>query len=204
MSAYTSFVAIDSEVRNPGGDGGETVLVPLPLPDQVSPLAAPGHAYVTGTSLQVKAREALSGFLCRTQAVAPSAGTGRDERAWSRGSRSDAARPAAGLEEEIQEKEQGDSSIERIRIHGTLDEGEVRPVLEEALEAWARDKGLANIQGTVVLALAVDADGRVARAWVRNKEALDEEALRLLLEKAGGLLFPESEARSILWVTFSL
>ena len=40
MSAYTSFVAVDSQVRNPGGEG-QTVHVPVPLPDQVSPLAAP-------------------------------------------------------------------------------------------------------------------------------------------------------------------
>ena len=74
----------------------------------------------------------------------------------------------AGVEEESREKEQDESSIEQIRIHGTLDEGEVRPVLEKALEAWARDKGLADIRGTVVLALAVDAVGKVDRAWVRN------------------------------------
>ncbi len=80
MSAYTSFVAIDSEVRNPGGEG-QTVSVPVPLPDQVSPLAAPGHAYVTGNAVKYKAQEALSGFLCRKQAVPPSAGIGRDERA---------------------------------------------------------------------------------------------------------------------------
>ena len=61
-----------------------------------------------------------------------------------------------------------------------------------------------DIQGTVVIAVAVDADGTVARAWVRNEEAFDDKALGLLLEKARGLVFPETEARSILRMTFSL
>ncbi len=201
MSAYTSFVAIDSEVRNPGGEG-QAVSVPVPLPDQVSPLAAPHHAYVTGTSVQYGAREALSGFFCRKQAVPPSAGIGRDERAWSPGSSADAALPAEP-EERDRKEEDTESGIQEVRIRGTLDEEEVRTVLEAALEEWADEKDLAHIRGPVMLALAVDADGKVARAWVQNREDFDEEDLRVLLEHARGLSFPKTEARSTIYVTFS-
>ncbi len=190
MSAYTSFVAIDSEVRNPGGEG-QTVSVPVPLPDQVSPLAAPGHAYVTGNAVKYKAQEALSGFLCRKQAAPSTAGIGRDERALSPGSSADAALPAE-LEEKDSKEDDTEPGIREIRIRGTLNEEEVRTVLEAALEAWVDEEDLAHIRGPVTLALVVDEDGKVARAWVRNKETLDEEDLRVLLEHARDLSFPET------------
>ncbi len=201
MSAYTSFVAIDSEARNPGGEG-QAVSVPVPLPDQVSPLAAPGHAYVTGTAVKYKAQESLSGFLCRNQAMPPSSGLGRDERALAPGSSADAALPAE-LKEEERKEEDTEPGIREIRIRGTLHEEEVRTVLEAALEAWADDEDLANIIGSLTLALVVDADGKVARAWALDKGALDEEGLRVLLEHAQGLSFPKTQARSTVCVDLS-
>ncbi len=201
MSAYTSFVAIDSEVRNPGGEG-QTVSVPVPLPDQVSPLAAPGHAYVTGKAVKYKAQEALSGFLCRKQAVPLSSVIGRDERAGSPESLADAALPAE-LEEEERKEDDAEYGVREIQIRGTLDEEEVRTVLEAALEEWVDEEALADARGPVTLALVVDEDGKVARTWVRNEGTLDGEALRVLLEHAHDLSFPETEARSTLYVTFS-
>lgn len=50
MTAYTSFVAIDTAVRNPGGDG-TTVKHPVPLPEGVSNLAVgqpAGQGYLGG------------------------------------------------------------------------------------------------------------------------------------------------------------
>jgi Ca-activated chloride channel family protein len=194
MSAYTSFVAIDSEVRNPGGQG-RTVSVPIPLPDQVSPLAAPGHAYVTAKGMKYSASVATNGFLCRKQSVPPSnAGIGRDERA-AFGSSADAALPAE-LKEEERKEDDAECGIREIRIRGTLNEKEVRTVLEAALEEWDDEGDLSDIRGPVMLTLIVDEDGKVASAWTRNKEALNEEDLRVLLEHALGLSFPGSETRS--------
>jgi Ca-activated chloride channel family protein len=202
MSAYTSFVAIDSQVRNPGGES-ETVSVPIPLPDQVSPLAAPGHAYFTGKSVPYGARTALNGFVCRKQAVPSSATIIREESAWSPGSSADAALPAE-MEEKDDLADETESTVSKIRIRGTLDAEEVRKVLEEALEAWTKEKDLAHIQGTVMLALEVSTDGKVARAWIRNKEAFDDEDLGLLLEHARSLSFPRAEARSTIFADLSL
>ena len=201
MSAYTSFVAIDSEVRNPGGEG-QTVSVPVPLPDQVSPLAAPGHAYVTGKAVKYSAPMSSNAFLCRKQAVPPCADIGREERAGSPGSSADAALPVE-LEEEDSKEDDTEPGIREIRIRGTLNEEDVRTVLEAALEAWADDEDLANIIGSLTLALVVDADGKVARAWVQDKGALDEEGLRVLLEHAQDLSFPKTQARSTVYVDLS-
>ena len=201
MSAYTSFVAIDSEVRNPGGEG-RTVSVPVPLPDQVSPLAAPGHAYVTGNAVKYKAQGALSEFLCRKQAAPSTAGIGRDERALSPGSSADAALPAE-LEERNSKEDDTEPGIREIQIRGTLEEVVVRTIMEAALEAWVDEEDLAHIRGPVTLALVVDEDGKVARAWVRNKGNLEEEDLRVLLEHARDLSFPETQARSTVYVDLS-
>jgi Ca-activated chloride channel family protein len=200
MSAYTSFVAIDSQVRNPGGEG-QTVSVPLPLPDQVSPLAAPGHAYVTGNSAQYKARESLGGFLCRKQAPS-SPGISRDAITLTPGSLADTESPAE-LEEEPRKKEDAGIRIRKIQVRGTLAEEAVRRVLDKVLKEWSRDTDLSPIQGTLVLALTVEADGKVAQAWVQNKEAFKEEALRVILERARGLAFPKTEVRSHIHVTMS-
>jgi hypothetical protein len=104
------------------------------------------------------------------------------------------------LREEEGKEDDRQSGIRDIRIRGTLEEQAVRKVLEEALEAWAEEEDLADIRGPVKLGLTVDEDGNVARAWVQNKEVLDEDALDLLLELAGGLSFPGSEAYSTIFV----
>jgi Ca-activated chloride channel family protein len=62
LTAYTSFVAIDSEVRNQGGDQA-TVKQLLPLPDGVSDLAV-GGSYALSSSREVKAL----GYLASPQA----------------------------------------------------------------------------------------------------------------------------------------
>jgi Ca-activated chloride channel family protein len=200
MSAYTSFVAIDSEVRNPGGEG-QTVSVPVPLPDQVSPLAAPGHAYVTSKGMKYAAPMASNGFLCRKQAVPPGSILGRDEAAAS-GASAELALPAE-LKEEERKKDDADSGIREIRIRGTLGEEEVRKVLEAALDAWADEEDMKHIRGAVTLVMTVEADGRIVRAWVQNKEVLEEEELRALLEHAHGLSFPRTGARSTVLVDLS-
>jgi len=197
MSAYTSFIAIDSEVHNPGGQG-RTVSVPIPLPDQVSPLAAPGHAYVTAEGMKYSASVAS----CRKQAAPPAnAGIGRDEGA-AFGSSADAALPAE-LKEEERTEDDAEWGIREIRIRGTLREEEVRTVLEAALEEWVDEEDLTEMRGPVMLTLIVDEDGKVASARARNKEALDEEDLRVLLEHALGLSFPGSEARSTILINLT-
>jgi Ca-activated chloride channel family protein len=202
MSVYTSFVAVDSQVRNPGGKG-PTVSVPIPLPEQVSPLAAPGHAYVNSKSFAYGARAASSGLPGPKQAVPPSAVIAREETGWSPESSSNVTLSDELAEKDVPEEE-AESAIRKIQIRGTLDAEEVRKILEAALEAWAAEKDLAHLQGTVRLALEVTTDGKVARAWIQNKEAFQEEDLEALLEHARGLSFPGSEARSTLFVELSL
>jgi Ca-activated chloride channel family protein len=196
MSAYTSFVAIDSQVRNPGGEG-QTVSVPVPLPDQVSPLAAPGHAYVTAGSAQYGARKEMRGFFCEKMAPLSSDEMGHGSITALPRSRVDSA-------PEEDRKQEGEGSwINKIEIRGTLEEKAVRPVLEKALEEWSKDRDLSTIEDTLILVLTVEPAGTVVRAWVQNKEAFEGEALAILLEKARGLRFPRTGARSHVYVSLS-
>ncbi len=201
MSAYTSFVAIDSQVRNPGGEG-QTVSVPVPLPDQVSPLAAPGHAYAMRASVPYGARTAPKGFLCRKQAMAPNAGIVMEESVAAPGSSADAALPVERKEKDDFEDER-ESGVSNILIRGTLSADDVRSILETALEAWIDEKGLASLRGVVTLSLVVEEDGTVTHVWVRNKEDFEPEDLRVLREYALDLSFPGSEARSTITVDLS-
>ena len=69
LTAYTSFIAIDSQVRNQGGDQA-TVKQPLPLPDGVSDLAVGGSivaqagSYAPSSTSEVKAL----GYMAPSQA----------------------------------------------------------------------------------------------------------------------------------------
>jgi hypothetical protein len=143
----------------------------------------------------------MAGFLCRKQAL-PCPGIRTEETSPVPGSLADAASPAE-LEEKDREKEDGGIRIEQIRVRGTLSEEAVRRVLEAALKEWSGDTDLSGIRGTLVLALTVEADGRVTHAWVQNKEAFKEGAMRVLLERARGLAFPKTKVRSYVHVSVS-
>jgi hypothetical protein len=143
----------------------------------------------------------LGGFLCRKQAPS-SASIGTDAITRAPGSWADAATPAE-LEEEGRTKEDFESGIKKIRIRGTLAEQEVRRILERALEEWSRDRDLSQIEGTLILVLTVEPDGKVTQAWVQNKEAFEDEALAVLLEKARKLRFSKTRARSHVYVNLS-
>lgn len=56
LTAYTSFVAIDSEVRNVSGDSA-TIKQPLPLPEGVSDYAVGGRAYAAAPSMMPMSRQ---------------------------------------------------------------------------------------------------------------------------------------------------
>ncbi|MEW6444158.1 MAG: VIT domain-containing protein [bacterium] len=191
MSAYTSFVAIDSQVRNTSGDS-RTVAVPVPLPDQVSPLAAPPHAYAGGA---VAMQRTMGFSVCEERkakcadraAPAESALTGPDGSA-----------PAATAPDK--EKAAARLRVAGVRVKGGIEEQAARSVLEEALEKWSEEQALSSLRGTLVLALEILPDGKVGRAWTRDERLVGEAPLEKLLERARGLVFPASEVKSVVLV----
>jgi len=193
MSAYTSFVAIDSQVRNPGGES-RTVAVPVPLPDQVSPLAAPPHAYSLAASLAKSQIGGLGGgLLCERRAERQSADR---EIPFTSGGKPGQAEADFPPQEEPKKPE-----VLEVRIQGAIEEDAVRSVLAKALEKWARDKALSGLRGTVVLALEILPNGKVGRTWMQGKGNAEEKVLDELLKKARDLVFPERMAKSYAYLT---
>jgi len=203
MSEYTSFVAVDSQIRNPDGSPG-TVAVPVPLPDQVSPLAAPPQAYkARGSSLLgwfkgSPAPGALSEKMARC-APYPPPPPGGDSSLDAEEEDSPAPR-----ESEEPEKKCSRENILELRVRGTLERSHVQKVIEEAVQVWTRESCLSGFSGTLHLSLKVLPDGRVKSVRVREKKDLTEQTVTCILEEAGALRFPASGAVSTVHVTLSL
>ena len=193
MSAYTSFVAIDSQVRNPGGES-QTVAVPIPLPDQVSPLAAPPQAYSLGAPLARSQIGGLGGGLvCEKRAALPSADR---EALLPSGGKPGQAHDSSASREEMKKPE-----VMEVRIQGAIEEEAVRSVLVKALERWAKDKSLSRLRGTLVLAVEILPNGKVGRTWLQEKGNAEDKVLEVLLKKARDLVFPEQTAKSYVHLT---
>jgi Ca-activated chloride channel family protein len=145
LTAYTSFVAVDSRVRNSEG-GPVTVRQPLPLPQGVSNyavgqarLAYAPSAYAAGAPAHVKAKSSGHGSY-----------------------RADALETAGGyakLEEcKEQVKKDKDVRIEVVKVKGALSRQEVI----KSLEQQARQLGACGkLSGKLVLSLKIAADGSV-------------------------------------------
>jgi Ca-activated chloride channel homolog len=198
MSAYTSFVAVDSQIRNPDGTPG-TVAVPIPLPDQVSPLAAPGQAYqASGGSVF---------GLFKSSAPSPAV---REERPVS------APFPAEGSRDALEQAADGrrkpdkpdheqvpGRNILEVRIRGTLDRSQVLEVLEKALKDWTQGGCLNGFSGTLDLSLEILSDGSVKRAEVRGESGAKGNTATCLRKALEKLVFPGSEAVSHVQVVLS-
>ncbi len=206
MSAYTSFVAIDSQVRNKDGEA-QTVAVPVPLPDQVSPYAAPGHAYVGGAGALgfSSMKNAKKGLLCQRLAAPPPASHPvRTKEAMSYTGRDALSEDLAEPEEEAKvEKDVPAVVIEEVRVRGTLDEAEVRRVLEKAVKKWSRERCMAGLQGTLVLSLEVLPSGKACHVRIRDAEDREEMALKCLIKKAQRLSFSGTQAKTHIHVKLS-
>lgn len=199
MSAYTSFVAVDSQIRNPGGES-QTIAVPVPLPDQVSPLAAPGHAYATrskGSFLGGLRGWTGNGKVCEQAASVPALTLHAPRRGEPKEAEGRQVVADASLEKD---EEAGRVQVQQVSVRGTLGESEARKVFDQALETWRREKDLRGFQGTLTLSLEISADGKVLRARVIEEGADLEKARACLVKKAKGLQFPKTAAKSTVQV----
>jgi Ca-activated chloride channel homolog len=185
MSAYTSFVAIDSQVRNAGGES-QTVAVPVPLPDQVSPLAAPPQAYVTGAngaSLGGARFMAQKGKLCEQSAssLAPALPASRPAEGKDSLEREEAANetPKAADKPPVAPDKRHEGpriEIAELSVRGTLSEDAAKETLEKALEKWGRKDCLRDFRGTLTLTLEVSAEGKVVSARVLEEGGATESS----------------------------
>jgi Ca-activated chloride channel homolog len=149
LTQYTSFVAIDSRVRNKGGEQ-ETVTQPLPLPEGVSDLAVGGGMGYGGAMQMSKCMTAT------TRCMAAPLLSDKEEKA---------APPIAA----------GVVKLGKLEIKGGLPEKEVRTVIEGRLGDVRRSynatlKTSAGLNGKIVVKFTIQPDGSVGKVETATNE----------------------------------
>jgi Ca-activated chloride channel family protein len=191
LTAYTSFVAIDSQVRLVDGQA-VTVKQPLPLPQGVSNLAVGQTAKLAAPSV------AASGF---AQAQRDSGNDAVDKQAAD-------ARESKTAHEESARKT---IRLSKIEVIGDLTETSARStvmkemdVINRCAEKTAIEKPF--LRGEWVLTLLVGPDGRVKEGRVEKGSASAEDLSRCILEILKALGFHADSVRKdvTLKLTFSL
>lgn len=185
LTAYTSFVAVDNEVRNEGGKN-TTVNQPLPLPENVSDYAIAGNTTGTYTWSTTAANPAGSynssnnnGYTFSKQKVkayAPASGKKTEEKAVKN------VADSSGLTT-------GDKDVEKKQVYTTVEIMPAFPGGDAALKKFISDNlkypeqsKNNKIAGTVYIRFVIGKNGKLKNIKVIkgvNKE-LDAEALRVV------------------------
>jgi Ca-activated chloride channel family protein len=179
LTAYTSFIAVDSEVRNQGGEQ-TTVQQPLPLPQGVSDYA------VGGGSGKVS--------------FAPSALMARKEAAVSP-PLEDRARQK---EMKAQEKDLRVASVGEVNIRGGLSKEAVLRVVDKNLAELQKCLNGYDVGKKLILQLIVSPDGRIKSVKVLGDGLTPASAKQCLAEKIKGWQLPGSKDGKEARVTMTL
>ena len=163
LTAYTSFVAIDSEVRNTDGKP-TTVKQPLPLPQGVSEYAVGGkmmHAYAP--MAQVAKREAL--------------GTSEDR---------------ALVKEKRAKDEEKDKKAAIAIVDVTVSQGlSKEDILKKLKEQTAKlDSCLAGAKGKIVLRLTISPDGTVKSVQILSSTLKSGKASQCIADQIRKMRLP--------------
>lgn len=196
LTAYTSFVAVDSRVRNAGGDQ-TPVTQPLPLPEGVSDTAVGGAMMpVPAGRAMMRTRPALPAETAETQSLRKST-----REAQGQGAPADQPDPARS--------DASTPHLVNLEVQGGLSEPEVRAVVERQLPELStclgkRHGGLFPVE--LKLHFVVDVKGRITPQDVRitAKQSLPRDLERCLLRTLRAWRFPRSGSRDATTVTASI
>jgi len=180
LTSYTSFVAIDTLVRNQSGS--DTVTQPLPLPQGVSDLAV----------------GAPSPGLRMYKSMAAPRGAGRGEMS-SRES-AGSGRPQASPAREEKEKAPGKSdlriAVRKVEVRGSLAETDVRSVVDSRAQEflncpeWSAGKHKPGFE-TIVIEWVVDRSGKVGNVRiVSSSKRLSAHLERCMIKIVKNWIFP--------------
>ncbi|UCG41858.1 MAG: TonB family protein, partial [candidate division WOR-3 bacterium] len=179
LTQYTSFVAIDSKVRNTDGEQ-VTVKQPLPLPQGVSDYAVGGYA-ASGASRGWSGVMAKKSMLAPAPPVSPQSvyeACGDEEGDTYRSDADIVTRRFADAEVKL-----GEVRVSSVLSKSTVERA-INRVLQEVLDDYLveldADSGL---EGEIQVRLTVKPDGSVGKVEVLKSElnpALDKEVARVL------------------------
>jgi Ca-activated chloride channel family protein len=183
LTAYTSFVAIDTEVRLANGQA-VTVKQPLPLPEGVSDYAV-GRGMV--------AQKAMSPFLSLRSVEAEKSSVKEE------------------LKDERLVSELVHVSVELVEISATrgLSKEEFQKVVKQQIPSLeiCYQKALEkkpNIQGRATLQLVVDSKGQVTKVNLVSSKLKDKNLEQCIIQKIKELTFPAPEGTDKVTATVSI
>jgi len=173
LTAYTSFVAVDSEVRNVDGKW-TTVKQPLPLPEGVSDYAVGGRGtYAAAPAMQ------MSKLMT---------GVGRKME----------SRPAADrlTEKEQQAREKKDQTI-KIRIVDVkaekgLTRDDILKIVQGRLSAIEKCFAAGRFSGTVPVRLTINADGTVKSVEIDSGDMKEGKMRQCVIDEIKPWHFPKT------------
>lgn len=181
LTAYTSFIAVDTEIRNKGGES-TTVQQPLPLPQGVSDYAVGGGPMMS---------------------MAKMAPAGRGMAAY------DAAAPSKNLQEQVREKNEAKkaatpatSSVAQVSVTGGLSKKDALAVAQSHLKEI--EQCAQGITGKIVIEITVAPDGTVKEAKVVSGMAKGSAAERCLIETVKRWRFPATGDTAEVKVTLTV
>jgi len=178
LTAYTSFVAVDTEVRNRGGEQ-TTVKQPLPLPQGVSDYAVGG--------VMAKAALAPSAPLAMAEAPALMQRAAPDMNSLK-------SRPAK--EEAKKNVDKTTIEIEKIVVAGGLKESAVKKIIKANIDDLKACAAIYGLHGKVVIKFVVGPDGTIKKVQVVVNEIRGSNAEKCIMEKVKAWRFPGAQGRT--------
>ncbi|MFQ5629566.1 MAG: AgmX/PglI C-terminal domain-containing protein, partial [bacterium] len=195
LTSYTSFVAIDSEVRNKEGKLA-SVKQPLPLPEGVSDLAVGGIFSTASFSKKRSGRGVAS-----EMSIAP-------QKAQEVDYFMNAERKIQTNGGALLARLSGLSNILKIEVNGGLSEQEIRTVFENNRLQFAylvnrAQQRQANVGGQIALVLEIGANGVVTHVRVKQRDATLKSLEADILKVVEKMRFPSNSGHSRVVVTIS-
>jgi Ca-activated chloride channel family protein len=176
LTAYTSFVAIDSKARVKGGQA-DKVVQPLPLPLGVSDLAVGGRA------LQKRAVSAPT---------APMVYRAKEAEYENTSLRAEEANPADAEDDALHGAEDASFHLEKIKVSRGLSKSQVRNVIDKILPTLDRcmTPKKRGPHFRVLVTFIVDPSGRVSKVILDMGDPEDKALGACLTRNLKALLFP--------------
>jgi len=197
LTAYTSFVAVDAQIRVQDGQA-VTVKQTLPLPQGVSDHAVGGNRAFAGKALSFQG-PAPSVMGMKGQVVEESRVHKKEDRLGT-----EPEMDAAAREKNVFE-------LGEITVTGGLSETSVRKLLEKQMHSFysCNKKALkkpSQLKGKIVFRLDVDSAGQVIDARLDKGINNDELLETCILHKLKKLRFPapEKKIKTVIQVAFLL
>jgi Ca-activated chloride channel homolog len=185
LTAYTSFAAVDNEVRNKDGKI-TTVNQPLPLPEDVSDYAVGGH-----------------GSYAAVPAMQKSWGMGMRSKMESRlaEDKSDAAQE---LQVPKKKDEAQKISIVSVTVGKGLTKNEILKIGEANLSEIEKCFAGKNLSGNVKLNMTINADGTVKNVEIASSTIKDAQLRKCIIAQIKQWFFPATINGQAVKVTMTL